>query len=152
MAERELRCPECKRTFKTSVKQVFCTAKCRRQARPISSEYNTWRSMIYRCYSDKSSSWKYYGARGIKVCERWRTSFSDFLSDMGPKPDPNLSLERKDNNGDYTPKNCIWATSKEQNSNRRNTKARLGNRNTKDRLRKTLIWKSILGRTKKAKI
>ncbi|KKL78882.1 hypothetical protein LCGC14_2020410 [marine sediment metagenome] len=77
--------------------------------------------MLRRCNDPEHKSYKYYGGRGIKICERW-WKFSDFLKDMGECPD-GLSLERVNNNGNYEPGNCKWATQKEQcNNNRRNVK------------------------------
>lgn len=82
-----------------------------------SSEYETWNRMKARCYNPKDPSYKYYGGRGITVCERWRNSFLAFLEDMG-KRSGNLTLERKDNNGNYELDNCKWATWTEQQRNR----------------------------------
>lgn len=65
---------------------------------------------------------KNYAARGIKVCDRWRESFANFLADMGPRPSSRHSIERKDNNGHYEPDNCVWATSAEQLRNTRRTR------------------------------
>ena len=84
------------------------------------SEYVAWASMIWRC---SDPNFKGYGARGIKVCKRWRKSFLAFLEDMGPKPSPKYSLDRYPNNdGNYEPTNCRWATKSEQNYNRRKFK------------------------------
>ena len=83
------------------------------------AEYQSWYDMKRRCYNRKNISYKYYGARGVKVCKRWLTSFAAFLQDMGPKPSAAHSLDRKNNNKDYTPANCRWATRQQQSENRR---------------------------------
>lgn len=87
--------------------------------------YDIWRQMIARCYDENNISYCRYGARGIKVCQRWLVGTSRlkphraFYQDMGPRKEDNLSLERIDNDGDYTLENCRWATKKEQTRNTR---------------------------------
>lgn len=81
--------------------------------------YGLWHGMIQRCYDKNVPAYNRYGARGINVCERWQ-SFENFYADMGDKP-KGMSLERVDNDGDYTPENVIWATAKAQARNRRST-------------------------------
>jgi hypothetical protein len=82
-------------------------------------EYNTWLNMKKRCYAKSHESYKYYGGRGIKVCKRWLESYQDFILDMGYKPSKKHSIDRINNDGNYTPSNCRWATQLQQVHNRR---------------------------------
>jgi hypothetical protein len=80
--------------------------------------------MKSRCYDSKRNGYKNYGGRGIKVCDRWLNSFENFLTDMGRKPGPEYSIDRIDNDGNYEPGNCRWATMQEQSQNKRTSKLR----------------------------
>lgn len=90
----------------------------KRRATP---EYNAWCRMKDRCYNPKAERFEHYGGRGIKVCARWLNSFEDFLKDMGPRPSPKHSLDRRDVHGDYEKVNCRWATAREQSRNKART-------------------------------
>lgn len=83
-----------------------------------SLEWNSWRGMKERCHNPRHVAYDRYGGRGVKVCDRWRDSFENFVADMGPRP-PRTSLDRIDSNGDYEPRNCRWATNREQRINQR---------------------------------
>lgn len=82
-------------------------------------EYEIWAGMIKRCEDPDSIGYPNYGGRGIRICTRWRESFAAFRDDMGPRPSPKHSIDRRDNAGDYEPSNCHWVTAYEQNNNRR---------------------------------
>lgn len=90
--------------------------------RKASRTYKTWESMLRRCTNPKDKDYGNYGGRGITICSRWRDSFVDFLADMGERPE-GRTLDRKDVNGNYEPKNCAWATPQEQAQNRRKYQA-----------------------------
>ena len=85
-----------------------------------SATHNTWRAMIERCENPKSDAYAKYGAKGIAVCQRWRSSFASFLSDMGERPD-GKTLDRINPTLGYFLENCRWATAKQQGANRRTT-------------------------------
>ncbi len=79
-------------------------------------EYRIWTNMKTRCTNPIHINWETYGGKGIRYCERWE-KFENFFSDMGKCPE-GMSIERKDNDGNYEPKNCLWATSKQQGNNK----------------------------------
>ena len=83
------------------------------------SEYTSWQGMKNRCFNPNYHRYSDWGGRGITVCDRW-LNFENFLADMGTKPSPKHSLDRIDNNADYSPKNCKWSTKAEQDNNKRN--------------------------------
>lgn len=84
----------------------------------ITQEYRAWTNMWDRCTRTTSDDYPNYGGRGITVCARWK-DFTNFLADMGLKPSPKLQLDRQNNNGNYEPGNCRWATLSQQAKNRR---------------------------------
>jgi hypothetical protein len=121
-------CLKSSNSLRTGTKSCGCARKDGNKKKPnylnelnikYKSEYHAWFDIKARCYNKNNGSFCYYGGRGIKVCDRWLKSFKSFLDDMGPKPSKNYSIDRIDNDGDYTPNNCKWSTSLEQMSNTR---------------------------------
>lgn len=108
-----------------SAEQLEVIAKYGRHNGPFRSRginrrtYKSWNGMVRRCTNPRHRSYAYYGGRGISICERWLNSFENFLADMGIRPD-HLTLDRIDNDGNYEPGNCRWATKSQQVRNRRN--------------------------------
>jgi hypothetical protein len=84
--------------------------------------YRSWRSMIRRCYFPECDAYKYYGAKGINVCDRWKESFANFLADMGPQPTNESEIDRINTEGNYEPCNCRWATHTENMRHTSNNK------------------------------
>lgn len=80
--------------------------------------YKSYHAMKERCLNPNHQAYEFYGGRGIKICDRWLLSFENFLEDMGERPEER-TLDRVDNDGDYTKMNCRWATKSQQNKNKR---------------------------------
>jgi hypothetical protein len=109
------------------LKKELCIVRGTKHGMYSSPEYRSWNSMKQRCTNPKDDAFSRYGGLGIKVCKRWR-KFENFFADMGPRPEPKrlYSIDRWPNNeGNYEPSNCRWATRKQQRSNWRPTMRKL---------------------------
>lgn len=106
-------CPSC--AAKRKLNSVTTHGKTK------SPEYAIWTAMKSRCYNKNTIHYADYGGRGIKVCDKWKNSFENFFIDMGYKPN-GMTIDRINNDGDYEPKNCKWASRLEQSNNKRNNR------------------------------
>lgn len=101
------------------VKSCGCRQYTTKHNMSLSPEYKAWGGAKHRCSNKNNRSFKNYGGRGVKVCDRWKNSFKFFIKDMGVRPSKSHSLDRINNNGDYEPSNCRWATTSQQALNKR---------------------------------
>jgi len=100
---------------------VKISAYEKRMRKEYPKEYSVWSGMKDRCHNKRAQSYKYYGGRGIKVCDMWRYSFASFIEGMGPRTTSKHQIDRIDNEGIYEPSNCRWVTCKVNAHNRRNS-------------------------------
>lgn len=109
-----------------------------------SNTYSIWSKMRSRCHNPSDKLYRYYGARGISVCKKWRNNYAEFVKDIGERPCKSLSLDRINNNGNYEPGNVRWATRDEQATNKRNNL----NVTYKGRTMCVAAWSRIVGLNK----
>lgn len=104
--------------YRREATSAFAKVSSRKHGYKGTKTYRAWSAMKTRCLNVNGQDYPQYGARGIKICDRWKDSFMNFLEDMGEAP-PDRSIDRINNDGNYEPGNCRWATLSEQNLNRR---------------------------------
>jgi hypothetical protein len=117
------KCCGCNRPEIARKNQKSCYKHGHARDGKVTPTFKAWASMIQRCYTKTDARYRLYGAKGVAVCERWRESFETFLEDMGERPTDKHSLDRfPDPFGNYEPGNCRWATTTQQNRNKRTTR------------------------------
>lgn len=104
---------------KAGIPSMRPNGRPRKHGMSHTAEYKIWGGIIYRCTNPSCKDWDLYGGRGIQVCDEWRTSFEAFLAHVGYRPNPDMSIDRINNDGNYEPGNVQWADRVTQRANRR---------------------------------